>query len=229
MDARPGGRLRRQRRTREASRARCRSARLRCGFCWWSSAGRRPNGHRASSSSTATGERGGAGRCSGASLRGGREVGWTCTVENADAHADTPKHLYCYIFHRRCGHDERLPGNSAPLAELMPRMRRGGIAAVSELGVLGDPCGDRRRGRAHICRDGRRVCGSHHALGTGPRRDADMTGPRLPDGFAVQVDRRVKVLGEGSALLGGRRPGAAAGPRRTDHAQQGAGWRCTTR
>jgi mycofactocin system glycosyltransferase len=33
--------------------------------------------------------------------------------------------------------------------------------------------------------------------------DADVTGPRLPDGFAVQVDRRVKVLGEGSALLGG--------------------------
>ncbi|MCP9275375.1 mycofactocin biosynthesis glycosyltransferase MftF [Mycolicibacterium arenosum] len=30
-----------------------------------------------------------------------------------------------------------------------------------------------------------------------------MTGPRLPDGFAVQVDRRVKVLGQGSALLGG--------------------------
>ncbi|MDH6244814.1 mycofactocin biosynthesis glycosyltransferase MftF [Mycobacterium sp. OTB74] len=30
-----------------------------------------------------------------------------------------------------------------------------------------------------------------------------MTGPRLPDGFVVQVDRRVKVLGEGSALLGG--------------------------
>src|ERR1700761_8246990 len=40
-------------------------------------------------------------------------------------------------------------------------------------------------------------------MGAGPRRDADMTGPRLPDGFAVQVDRRVKVLGEGSALLGG--------------------------
>ncbi|MCW2590005.1 MAG: mycofactocin system glycosyltransferase [Mycobacterium sp.] len=30
-----------------------------------------------------------------------------------------------------------------------------------------------------------------------------MTGPRLPDGFAVQVDRRVKVLSEGAALLGG--------------------------
>ena len=42
-----------------------------------------------------------------------------------------------------------------------------------------------------------------HPVGAGPRRDAEMTGPRLPDGFAVQVDRRVKVLGEGSALLGG--------------------------
>ncbi len=30
-----------------------------------------------------------------------------------------------------------------------------------------------------------------------------MTGPRLPDGFAVQVDRRVRVLAEGAALLGG--------------------------
>ena len=35
------------------------------------------------------------------------------------------------------------------------------------------------------------------------RRDADMTPTRLPDGFAVQVDRRVRVLGDGSALLGG--------------------------
>src|SRR3954453_9007338 len=30
-----------------------------------------------------------------------------------------------------------------------------------------------------------------------------MSQHRLPDGFAVQVDRRVKVLGEGAALLGG--------------------------
>ncbi len=30
-----------------------------------------------------------------------------------------------------------------------------------------------------------------------------MSQPRLPDGFAVQVDRRVRVLGHGSALLGG--------------------------
>ncbi|MBI3213872.1 MAG: mycofactocin biosynthesis glycosyltransferase MftF [Mycobacterium sp.] len=30
-----------------------------------------------------------------------------------------------------------------------------------------------------------------------------MTQPRLPDGFAVQVDRRVRILGSGAALLGG--------------------------
>lgn len=30
-----------------------------------------------------------------------------------------------------------------------------------------------------------------------------MSATRLPDGFAVQVDRRVRVLGQGSALLGG--------------------------
>ena len=42
--------------------------------------------------------------------------------------------------------DERVPGNRAPLAELMPQMRQGGVAAVSEVGVLGDPDhGDRAR------------------------------------------------------------------------------------
>lgn len=37
----------------------------------------------------------------------------------------------------------------------------------------------------------------------GAARNADVTTTRLPDGFAVQVDRRVRVLGDGSALLGG--------------------------
>jgi creatinine amidohydrolase/Fe(II)-dependent formamide hydrolase-like protein len=30
-------------------------------------------------------------------------------------------------------------GNGAPLSDLLPSMRRGGVAAVSEVGVLGDP------------------------------------------------------------------------------------------
>ena len=97
-----------------------------------------------------------------------------------------------------------LPGNSAPLAELMPQMRSGGVAAVSEVGVLGDPTTATAEEGARIFAemvDG--CCGALRALDTGPGRDADVTGPRLPDGFAVQVDRRVKVLGEGSALLGG--------------------------
>ena len=86
----------------------------------------------------------------------------------------------------------------------MPQMRRGGVAAVSDLGVLGDPT-------TATAAEGERILAAMvdgclrriDAVGTRPRRDADMTGPRLPDGFAVQVDRRVKVLGEGSALLGG--------------------------
>src|SRR6201985_1749528 len=44
---------------------------------------------------------------------------------------------------------------------------------------------------------------SRGPLGARVRRDAGMTQPRLPDGFAVQVDRRVRVLGDGAALLGG--------------------------
>jgi mycofactocin precursor peptide peptidase len=32
-------------------------------------------------------------------------------------------------------------GNTAPLADLLPRMRAGGVAAVSPNGVLGDPSG----------------------------------------------------------------------------------------
>src|ERR1700743_2506266 len=44
---------------------------------------------------------------------------------------------------------------------------------------------------------------SRGPLGARRRRDTYMSQPRLPDGFAVQVDRRVRVLGDGSALLGG--------------------------
>jgi creatinine amidohydrolase/Fe(II)-dependent formamide hydrolase-like protein len=35
--------------------------------------------------------------------------------------------------------DERRAGNRAPLRDLLPQLRSGGIAAVSEVGVLGDP------------------------------------------------------------------------------------------
>ena len=136
----------------------------------------------------------------------GRDVGWcSCGVENADAHAGhTETSVLLHISPDDVRTDERVPGNSAPLAELLPAMRSGGVAAVSELGVLGDPTtATASRRRTPVCRDGRRMRRPDSALETRPRRDADMSQPRLPDGFAVQVDRRVKVLGEGSALLGG--------------------------
>jgi mycofactocin precursor peptide peptidase len=71
----------------------------------------------------------------------GRDVSWcVCTVENADAHAGhTETSVLLHISPRDVWIDERVPGNSAPLADLMPQMRRGGVAAVSEVGVLGDP------------------------------------------------------------------------------------------
>jgi mycofactocin system creatininase family protein len=71
----------------------------------------------------------------------GRDVGWcSCTAENADAHAGhTETSVLLHISPTDVWVDERLPGNSAPLAQLMPQMRHGGVAAVSELGVLGDP------------------------------------------------------------------------------------------
>ncbi len=83
-------------------------------------------------------------------------------------------------------------------------MRRGGIAAVSPIGVLGDPttatAAEGARSFAEMVDESvRRIVGWSPDSGG----MLSMNGPRLPDGFAVQVDSRVKVLGEGSALLGG--------------------------
>lgn len=73
--------------------------------------------------------------------REGRDVGWfSCTVTGADAHAGhTETSVLLHISPADVHSDYWLPGNSAPLAELMPRLRSGGIAAVSDVGVLGDP------------------------------------------------------------------------------------------
>jgi creatinine amidohydrolase len=71
----------------------------------------------------------------------GRDVGWcSCDVEHADAHAGhTETSVLLHISPDAVRLDEMAPGNRAPLAELLPAMRSGGVAAVSELGVLGDP------------------------------------------------------------------------------------------
>jgi len=71
----------------------------------------------------------------------GRDAGWcSCSVSNADAHAGhTETSLLLHISPGSVREDQRARGNCAPLSELMPEMRHGGVAAVSALGVLGDP------------------------------------------------------------------------------------------
>jgi mycofactocin system creatininase family protein len=71
----------------------------------------------------------------------GRDVTWcSCTVAGADAHAGhTETSVLLHISPDDVWLDARVPGNDAPLAELMPQLRSGGISAVSPIGVLGDP------------------------------------------------------------------------------------------
>jgi mycofactocin precursor peptide peptidase len=71
----------------------------------------------------------------------GRDVAWcSCTVAGADAHAGhTETSVLLHISPDDVWLDECVTGNDAPLAELLPQLRSGGVAAVSPVGVLGDP------------------------------------------------------------------------------------------
>ena len=71
----------------------------------------------------------------------GRDAAWCpCSVPGGDAHAGhTETSILLHLSPQTVRIDERRTGNVAPLAELMSTMRRGGVAAVSEVGVLGDP------------------------------------------------------------------------------------------
>jgi mycofactocin precursor peptide peptidase len=71
----------------------------------------------------------------------GRDAAWCpCSARAADAHAGhTETSVLLHISPELVCEDERRAGNVAPLAELMPLMRRGGVVAVSDVGVLGDP------------------------------------------------------------------------------------------
>ncbi|MGB8407947.1 MAG: mycofactocin biosynthesis peptidyl-dipeptidase MftE [Mycobacterium sp.] len=71
----------------------------------------------------------------------GRDVGWCpCAVPGADAHAGhTETSVLLHLSPGDVWIDETVVGNSAPLPELMPALRSGGVAAVSPVGVLGDP------------------------------------------------------------------------------------------
>jgi mycofactocin system creatininase family protein len=81
-------------------------------------------------------------RSATATLRGeGRDATWISACRDAvDAHAGhTETSLLLHLWPDAVRIDLLATGNTDPLADLMPRLRRGGVAAVSPSGVLGDP------------------------------------------------------------------------------------------
>jgi len=82
----------------------------------------------------------------------GRDVGWCpCAVVGADAHAGhTETSVLLHLSPEDVQVEQTVPGNSAPLRELMPALRSGGLAAVSPVGILGDPT-------TATAEDGRRI------------------------------------------------------------------------
>lgn len=73
----------------------------------------------------------------------GRNVAWFgCAAPDGDLHAGrTETSILLALAPELVRVDAATRGNIAPLPELMPAMIRGGVAAVSPNGVLGDPFG----------------------------------------------------------------------------------------
>ena len=73
----------------------------------------------------------------------GRAVAWTsCVALDSDAHAGiTETSLMLHIAPASVRLDRLEPGNTTPLDELMPVLRRDGVRAVAANGILGDPTG----------------------------------------------------------------------------------------
>jgi mycofactocin system creatininase family protein len=71
----------------------------------------------------------------------GRDAAWCpCVVAGGDAHAGhTETSVLLHISPAHVLTERWRAGNGAPLSDLLPSMRSGGVAAVSEVGVLGDP------------------------------------------------------------------------------------------
>jgi mycofactocin system creatininase family protein len=73
----------------------------------------------------------------------GRDAAWSpCVVAGGDAHAGrTETSILLALDPAAVRQDAAEPGATAPLSELLPALRAGGVAAVSPNGVLGDPTG----------------------------------------------------------------------------------------
>jgi mycofactocin precursor peptide peptidase len=75
--------------------------------------------------------------------REGRDVAWFgCAVARGDAHAGrTETSILLELDPSVVRTGVARAGNTAPIRELLPALRRGGVSAVSGNGVLGDPAG----------------------------------------------------------------------------------------
>jgi mycofactocin precursor peptide peptidase len=73
----------------------------------------------------------------------GRDAAWfPCGVPGGDAHAGrTETSLMVHVEPRSVRTDRTVPGVTTPIGDLLPRLRAGGVRAVSPTGVLGDPAG----------------------------------------------------------------------------------------
>jgi creatinine amidohydrolase len=72
-----------------------------------------------------------------------RDVAWfPCGVPRGAAHAGrTETSLMLHVEPEGVLGDRAVPGETRPIGELMPRLRREGVRPVSPTGVLGDPAG----------------------------------------------------------------------------------------
>jgi mycofactocin precursor peptide peptidase len=73
----------------------------------------------------------------------GRDVAWfPCGAPGGDAHAGrTETSLVLHVEPAAVHESLAVAGETAPISELLPRLRAEGVRAVSPDGVLGDPAG----------------------------------------------------------------------------------------
>ena len=104
----------------------------------------------------------------------GREVAWAAcdtATDSSDTHAGLGEtSIMLALAPDEVRMAEARPGCTAPLAEILPQLRSGGVRAVSASGVLGDPTGaSAERGREMIEVNARRIAAAARDWRPDPR------------------------------------------------------------